>query len=433
MNYNKSLRIGIFIIVLMIIPIPIDYVMANTLPDIILEYTGWPLTIGLIAYVWMLFIMYMGTKPRWIDNLIGLPKAYMIHGILSFISIFFAFLHKENLSSGGLVEKTGDISFFIFVAVAAYSTIFLSGLISSRIKIVNEIKSILKEVYIIEYFINRDIALLLHRLNIVAVGLVFLHVQLIRYLRENTIFMIALYIYTIPVFLLYFKFLYDNYSSSTNAKIVDRRALSDNTYEFTIKVKNSKKFSIGDFVFISIPNDRNLDTPHPFSIVGLPSDNNGNLILAIRGDGDFTKKIQKIKLPCNIKISNGFGEYRNIIHKSVGKDIIMIAGGIGITPFMSIVENTKTNNMKIFYSSSNKNNLIYREKLERLEKNKDNLEVFIKNSRFELNEIISELPSNKDNVVILLSGPLEMCKFWKKELKNMGIKSNQIFNEEFNW
>jgi predicted ferric reductase len=51
---------------------------------------------GVIAYVWMLWLLFFGTKPKWIDRLIGLPMAYMIHGILSLVAIILAFLHKER-------------------------------------------------------------------------------------------------------------------------------------------------------------------------------------------------------------------------------------------------------------------------------------------------------------------------------------------------
>jgi predicted ferric reductase len=45
--------------------------------------------------------IYIGTKPKWIDRLIGLPMAYMIHGILSLVAIILAFLHKEGSPSQG--------------------------------------------------------------------------------------------------------------------------------------------------------------------------------------------------------------------------------------------------------------------------------------------------------------------------------------------
>jgi hypothetical protein len=99
---------------------------------------------GVIAYVWMLLAIYIGTKPKWIDRLIGLPMAYMIHGILSLVAIILAFLHKEGSPSAGLIKLTGDYAFYLFVALAIYSLVFMAGWLTSRIRILEVIKKILR-------------------------------------------------------------------------------------------------------------------------------------------------------------------------------------------------------------------------------------------------------------------------------------------------
>ncbi|MDI6651294.1 iron reductase, partial [Leuconostoc suionicum] len=92
-----------------------------------------PTLYGTIAYSWMLLAIYIGTKPKWIDRLIGLPSAYMLHGILSLAAILLAFLHKEETWSNGLIKLTGDWAFDIFIGLSIYSLVFFAGWLTSRV------------------------------------------------------------------------------------------------------------------------------------------------------------------------------------------------------------------------------------------------------------------------------------------------------------
>ncbi len=102
---------------------------------------------GIIAYVWMLLAIYIGTKPKWLDRLIGLPAAYMIHGILSLVAILLAFMHKSLSPSYGLISTTGDLAFNIFLGIGLYSMIFMAGWLTSRVPFLLTIKRYLEKVF----------------------------------------------------------------------------------------------------------------------------------------------------------------------------------------------------------------------------------------------------------------------------------------------
>lgn len=125
---------------------------------------------GIIAYVWMLLAIYIGTKPKWLDRLIGLPAAYMLHGILSLVAIVLAFIHKNLNHSYGLVALTGNIAFILFLSLALYSIIFMAGWLTSRIPLLAKLKRQLEIVF------KHEISIWLHRLNLIATFLIFIHV-----------------------------------------------------------------------------------------------------------------------------------------------------------------------------------------------------------------------------------------------------------------
>ena len=66
-----------WVVAIFVIPLPFIQTLSAGLPAI---YSSEKMAIifGSIAYSWMLLAIYIGTKPKWLDRLIGLPSAYML-------------------------------------------------------------------------------------------------------------------------------------------------------------------------------------------------------------------------------------------------------------------------------------------------------------------------------------------------------------------
>lgn len=91
-----------------ILPLPFIQTLEAGLPAIYYPQKL-PIIAGTIAYVWLLLAIYLSTRPRRLDRLIGLPKVYMIHGIMSLGAILLAWLHMQGSPSAGLIKQTGNI------------------------------------------------------------------------------------------------------------------------------------------------------------------------------------------------------------------------------------------------------------------------------------------------------------------------------------
>ena len=88
------------------------------------------------------------------------------------------YLHDQLLKSSGLIELTGEWSMNIFIGVIVYSLVFMAGWLTSRIRILMKIKKILEKIF------KHELSMWIHRLNLVAALLAFLHVLLIPYIRS---------------------------------------------------------------------------------------------------------------------------------------------------------------------------------------------------------------------------------------------------------
>jgi len=95
--------LGLFwLIAIFVLPLPFLQTVTQGLPAL---YQSELLAIdwGVIAYVWFLLAIYLGTRPKWLDRLVGLPSMYLLHGILSIAAIGLAYLHKSGTQSTGWI------------------------------------------------------------------------------------------------------------------------------------------------------------------------------------------------------------------------------------------------------------------------------------------------------------------------------------------
>jgi predicted ferric reductase len=90
----------------------------------------------------------------------------------------------------------------------------------------------------------------------------------------------------------------------------------------------------GQFVYVSLHDPSVPPEPHPFSVVRAEE---GRLTLAIAPSGDYTHEVRKVSVGSRATVYGPYGAmHRHYLRK--GKAALWIAGGIGITPFVSLWE-----------------------------------------------------------------------------------------------
>src|ERR1019366_4016478 len=110
-------------------------------------------------------------------------------------------------------------------------------------------------------------------------------------------------------------------------------------------------FQPGQYAAISFWHKGRQTPARCFSIVSSPTDQEF-LRFSLRVNGHFTKAVEDIKPDDPIKVYGPFGGFIfNTVHDS---DVIMLAGGIGITPFISMIRYISrlktTNKVVLLYS-----------------------------------------------------------------------------------
>ena len=176
-----------------------------------------------------------------------------------------------------------------------------------------------------------------------------------------------------------------------------------------------------------------------FSITSSPT-NTEYMEFSIKKCGCLTKWLHMIEPGQNVTIRGPYGNSFPVEGDMLGKDLLFIAGGIGLAPLRSVINYVRANrknygSVQIIYGSRSKDDLVdYNEIIEEW-MNDDGIEVnltidreqegwdghvgFVPNYVKELSPDISK--------TVLMCGPPIMIKFTLAGLKELGFKDTQIY------
>ena len=113
-------------------------------------------------------------------------------------------------------------------------------------------------------------------------------------------------------------------------------------------------------------------------------------------------------------------------------DQIWIAGGIGITPFLSLAKYIYTHKVKLFWSVKNNQKAVYFNELTSGAKDNPNFEFTIWASEEKGYLTADSLGSfDFEDKAYLVCWPHTLKENLMKQIKAKGVKQDRIYNEEF--
>jgi predicted ferric reductase len=129
------------------------------------------------------------------------------------------------------------------------------------------------------------------------------------------------------------------------------------------------EYAPGQFQFLrphasSVPAEE-----HPFSIASGPSPG-GRIRLTIKGCGDFTATIGRVRPGDRVAVHGPFGRFSHVFHPGAG-DLVFVAAGIGITPLMSMLrymrDRAEPRRVLLVYANRGVDDIVFRGELESIE------------------------------------------------------------------
>ena len=198
-----------------------------------------------------------------------------------------------------------------------------------------------------------------------------------------------------------------------------------------IKLENTDnfKFNAGQFVFLKF--EKSFEA-HQFSVASYDASSK-ELEFYIKECGDFTKKLyENISENTAVKVEGPYGEFT---FQDTGKQV-WIAGGIGITPFLSKINSlngNETNNVELIYSYMGKSpfeDILVQQcaeknvKLHIIDSQKEGLLTFDK---------IMELSPDIVSSTVWFCGPVMFRKVVEDGMKQNNISLNKLHFDNFSF
>jgi len=277
-----------------------------------------------------------------------------------------------------------------------------------------------------------------HKFMVLVFGFALLHAFLISsdISRDN---LLRFYILGLAIFGLaagfYQAFLSKFLNNNSEYKITRLTILNSATVEIELEAKAQNrllKFTPGQFIFIRFLSPQVSAESHPFSISSAAREK--NLKLTIKSLGDFTDKLKNLEIGTRALTQGPFGKfsYGNIANKNQ----IWIAGGIGITPFLSMARSLTDNDYKIdlYYCTRDRQEAVLLAELQKISSLNQNLKIIPWYSESQgriAGSNIAELSHGLNDKAILLCGPGPFMTSLGQQFLELGAKNKNIYSEQF--
>lgn len=384
-------------------------------------------TIGSNNIVLMAVSLFLSTRPKWAEKYFGgLDKMYITHrhtGTAAFLLIFVHVLTVPITTTGWALGN--------YLAVIAFTGIVTIVLITlaPRIPFLNRIsggdyedwkrlKRYIGIFFILGFIHSLTLPNALDARIAITWTMIFFIIGTVSYL------------YTEIFGGLFKQFLPYNVEAVKHP--------NNSTTEVTLRARKEsiKKHRAGQFLFVRFPGDKDLNESHPFTISSAPSED--TLRLTIKASGDFTRELfAQLKDGSDAIVEGPYGMFN---YKTGGSRQIWIAGGIGLTPFLSFLRDMDGNlahDVDLYYTVRHPEEAIFLEEIESVDKKNPRLKVHTRFTAKEGSLTIEQILENAGGDVrghhVYLCGPLPMIQAFEKKFAELGVPRENIHFEEFNF
>ncbi len=230
-------------------------------------------------------------------------------------------------------------------------------------------------------------------------------------------------------------------------KLISVRNLADNTKEFSFSKPDFFKFKPGQYLEWTLPTFKtdSRGNRRYFTIASSPTERDIKISIRFSTPGSgFKRLLQQLKLNENITAGQLSGDFT--LPENKEKKLVFIAGGIGITPFRSMIKYLVDSNEKrdivLFYLNKTEGEIAYRDILDEAGKLIELKTIYVLTDEKALGnwsgetgrideKMLKKHVTDLDGVAFYLSGPNAMVENYKKLLRKLNVKPGSIMTDYF--
>ena len=215
-----------------------------------------------------------------------------------------------------------------------------------------------------------------------------------------------------------------------------------NIRTFYFRPERTVRYTAGQFIELTIPHPRpdERGIKHWFTLSSSPDHELLSITTKFAGDksSSFKRALFSLKTGTKLHMSDPMGDF--VLPKLIQTPLIFVAGGIGITPFHSMLEwladVMETRPIKFLYGVTSEDEIIFQQTFDRANVH---VTVVVANpssswggERGPLSvELILGLEKPSDDTLIYISGPEQMVESLREDLLKHDVRKDQIVGDYF--
>lgn len=237
--------------------------------------------------------------------------------------------------------------------------------------------------------------------------------------------------------------------STHTARLEAREEVAEGTMAFHFRKPGGFEFKPGQAIDLVLPSPTaspdDQSARHAFSIVSAPFQ--GELVLATRmRDSVFKQALKSLPIGAQVTIDGPFGSLG--LHKDPARAAIFVAGGIGITPFMSILRQAAKDRLQqrllLLYSNRRPEDAAFLAELQQLEAQNKNFHLLATMTQMSAStrpwdgqtglltaELLKNVLAGQPAPICYVVGPPAMVEAMRQTLNDAGVDDDDVRSEEF--
>ncbi len=292
---------------------------------------------GACAFVWLVNQLIISARPKFIEKHFGMDRLYRFHAWMAVISLGLVIVHRQTkLAWIGFAPSTAQIAAILFILAVLFALIFLADTALRKLTFIRAIINFSNQKLGVSF--NR--AVLFHNITVIASLVMALHVLATGAAGTYP-----------PVRIFYLGYFSLGAGFYVYHKLIKPWRLNRLIYQVesvteelpnirTIKLTPPSEREIltyqpGQFAFITPLGGEVAREEHPFTISSSPVNPSG-ITFTIKELGDFTARLGKLQTGSPFRVDAPYGYFSYTNYPS-DRSLVFIAGGIGITPILSML------------------------------------------------------------------------------------------------
>jgi predicted ferric reductase len=390
---------------------------------------------GLLAGYFFLQQMILISGASFIERHFGLDRLARIHHTTGLIGYVLLLLHVTfivagyaSLNNASFPEQFLDLrNNFAYVGLASIALLLLDAVVITSIVIVRK-----RLKYELWYFVHLLVysAVLLALLHQINNGQSLLGNEYLRfywYVLYIAAFGLVLWRrWLLPIFL--------EHKHRLRVQKVEKENESVTSIYITGKNLAAFKYDAGQFNLWQFWQKGLRSMHHPFTISSSPGD--PYLRLSAKAIGDFTSKLDEVKVGTPVLISGPYGLFSRRV--SAGRPRLFIAGGIGITPILSMLRDEVKKGDVLLYAAQSREDAVFAKDFKQLASRGLKTSYIFSNEKVKgsynghLNkQIINKEVTQITKRDVWLCGPPPMMNAVEQALTELRVPKDQIHTEKF--